>query len=278
MQLKPDGVPGLRAFNKVQLDQASRGGSSTRTSTLPSLHNSLAASEERRRKVLPSTDALLRRYNLLPEVKPEKPKVTKPVGLKPKGRKVKASGSRFPPNYGSRPTGTVNVERQEVPPISKLVQEEQGGFINQSLLATKTESMARKPQSTARLEHLSPKPPVMARTKMFPSIVQRNRSLVKTKSTKKKQENACSECRDGECCDLHRYLKIASYFAEPLQPWICDDDSDDQWSSIPLMEYPSPKPPVKARTTMFPLISQVYMSFVKAEITKKKQENGQYSY
>ncbi|KAJ7983758.1 hypothetical protein DPEC_G00372940 [Dallia pectoralis] len=254
MQLKPDGVPGLRAFNKVQLDQASRGGSSTRTSTLPSLHNSLAASEERRRKVLPSTDALLRRYNLLPEVKPEKPKVTKPVGLKPKGRKVKASGSRFPPNYGSCPTGTVNV------------------------LATKTESMARKPQSTARLEHLSPKPPVMARTKMFPSIVQRNRSLVKTKSTKKKQENACSECRDGECCDLHRYLKIASYFAEPLQPWICDDDSDDQWSSIPLMEYPSPKPPVKARTTMFPLISQGYMSFVKAEITKKKQENGQYFY
>ncbi|KAJ7997949.1 hypothetical protein DPEC_G00217470 [Dallia pectoralis] len=148
MQLKPDGVPGLRAFNKVQLDQASRGGSSTRTSTLPSLHNSLAASEERRRKVLPSTDALLRRYNLLPEVKPEKPKLTKPVGLKPKGRK------------------------------------EQGGFINQSLLATKTESMARKPQSTALLEHLSPKPPVMARTTMFPLISQGYMSLVKTKSTK----------------------------------------------------------------------------------------------
>ncbi|KAJ8006588.1 hypothetical protein DPEC_G00108810 [Dallia pectoralis] len=92
MQLKPDGVPGLRAFNKVQLDQASRGGSSTRTSTLPSLHNSLAASEERRRKVLPSTDALLRRYNLLPEVKPEKPKVTKPVGLKPKEERFPKTG------------------------------------------------------------------------------------------------------------------------------------------------------------------------------------------
>ncbi|KAJ7983761.1 hypothetical protein DPEC_G00372920 [Dallia pectoralis] len=95
MQLKPDGVPGLRAFNKVQLDQASRGGSSTRTSTLPSLHNSLAASEERRRKVLPSTDALLRRYNLLPEVKPEKPKVTKPVGLKPKEERLKPADQGF---------------------------------------------------------------------------------------------------------------------------------------------------------------------------------------
>ncbi|KAJ7997950.1 hypothetical protein DPEC_G00217480 [Dallia pectoralis] len=40
------------------------------------------------------------------------------------------------------------------------------------------------------------------------------------------------------------------------------------------MEYPSPEPPVKARTTMFPLISQVYMSFVKAQITKKKLENA----
>ncbi|KAJ8015094.1 hypothetical protein DPEC_G00022570 [Dallia pectoralis] len=159
MKLKPDGVPGLHALNKVQLDQASKGGSSTGTSTLPSLHNSLATSEERRRKVLPSTDALLRRYNLLPVVKPEKPKVTKPVGLKPKGRKVKASGSRFPPNSGSRPTGTVNVERQEVPPISKLVQEEQGGFINQSLLATKTESVARKPQTRPCWNTCSPNHP-----------------------------------------------------------------------------------------------------------------------
>ncbi|KAJ7997948.1 hypothetical protein DPEC_G00217460 [Dallia pectoralis] len=59
-------------------------------------------------------------------------------------------------------------------------------FINQSLLATKTETIARKPQSTALLEHLSPKPPVMARTTMFPLDIQGNMSLVKTKSTKKK--------------------------------------------------------------------------------------------
>ncbi|KAJ8009464.1 hypothetical protein DPEC_G00089150 [Dallia pectoralis] len=102
MKLKPDGDPGLHALNKVQLDQVSRRGSSTRTSILPSLHNSsFAASEERRRKVLSSTDALLRRYNLLPDSQSGKPEVTKPVGLKPKGRKVKASESRFPPIYES---------------------------------------------------------------------------------------------------------------------------------------------------------------------------------
>ncbi|KAJ8009466.1 hypothetical protein DPEC_G00089170 [Dallia pectoralis] len=191
MKLKPDGDPGLHALNKVQLDQVSRRGSSTRTSILPSLHNSsFAASEERRRKVLSSTDALLRRYNLLPDSQSGKPEVTKPVGLKPKGRKVKASESRFPPIYESRPTGTVIVERQEVPPISKLVQEVQGGFINQSPLATKTVSITRRPQRNALLEHLSPKPPVMARTNMFPSIAQGNRSLVKAKNTKWKQENA----------------------------------------------------------------------------------------
>ncbi|KAJ8006611.1 hypothetical protein DPEC_G00109040 [Dallia pectoralis] len=59
----------------------------------------------------------------------------------------------------------------------------------------------------------------MARTKMFPSIVQRNRSLVKTKSTKKKQEN----------------------------PWRFDARrlGAGQWHPGALLEHPSPNPPAR---------------------------------
>ncbi|KAJ8006537.1 hypothetical protein DPEC_G00108280 [Dallia pectoralis] len=62
----------------------------------------------------------------------------------------------------------------------------------------------------------------------------------------------------------------------PLQPWRFDARrlGAGQWHPGALLEHPSPNPPVKARTKMFPSISQGYMSFVKAEITKKKQENA----
>ncbi|KAJ8006612.1 hypothetical protein DPEC_G00109050 [Dallia pectoralis] len=107
----------------------------------PSLHNSLAASK-----------SVAERYSLdgrfIKEVQPftggetRETKGGQPGGLKPKEERLKPA-DQVSSKLWVPPTGTVNVERQEVPPISKLVQEEQ--VVSSTSLLTKAEAPRQSP-------------------------------------------------------------------------------------------------------------------------------------
>ncbi|KAJ7997930.1 hypothetical protein DPEC_G00217280 [Dallia pectoralis] len=114
-----------------------------------------------------STDALLRRYNLLPEVEPEKLGQTARWALKPKGRKVSQRIKVSSKTMGPALLALSTWSGKRFLPL-KLVHEEQGGFINQSLSPPRQRPLPENLKSTARLEHLSPKTTRDGSTTMSP--------------------------------------------------------------------------------------------------------------
>ncbi|KAJ8013990.1 hypothetical protein DPEC_G00035580 [Dallia pectoralis] len=165
MKPKPDDVHGLVLLSGVRLDQASRGGSSFRTSTLPSLYgNSQAASlsdfQSGKSEVTKASKhhcTTGQRVKLMQNsIEPSKPK-------------VKADKSRFPPIHGSQPI--VHLDQQEATlPVEDFTESRSHhkDVIGSALSIKTVPLLARRALKNALPEHLSPKPPVNPRPPLVP--------------------------------------------------------------------------------------------------------------